>query len=117
MAWPAGAKWPLSVGVVSATGRSLPKLSSKEDRLYSDLIQTTAQINPGNSGGPLFDVHGDVIGVNTAVILPQKQTNGIGFAIPAYRRLKEIVQDLKDGRRGRLRVHGREGGHADVPRV
>jgi serine protease Do len=88
----------VSIGVVSATGRSLPKLSGKEDRLYSDLIQTTAQINPGNSGGPLFDIHGDVIGVNTAVILPQKQTNGIGFAMPADRRLKEVVQDLKDGR-------------------
>ena len=72
----------MSVGVVRATDRSLPKLSSKEDRLYSNLIQTTAEINPGNSGGPLFDLAGDVIGVNTAVILPQKQTNGIGFAIP-----------------------------------
>ena len=48
----------MSVGVVSAIGRSLPKLSGKEDRLYSDLIQTTAQINPGNSGGPLFDLRG-----------------------------------------------------------
>ncbi len=93
-----GGEMAVSVGVVSATGRSLPKLSGKEDRLYSDLLQTTAQINPGNSGGPLFDVHGEVIGVNTAVILPQKQTNGIGFAMPADRRLKEIVQDLKEGR-------------------
>jgi len=93
-----GGEMAVSVGVVSATGRSLPKLSGKEDRLYSDLIQTTAQINPGNSGGPLFDIHGDVIGVNTAVILPQKQTNGIGFAMPSDHRLKEIVQDLKEGR-------------------
>jgi S1-C subfamily serine protease len=93
-----GGEMAVSVGVVSAIGRSLPKLSGKEDRLYSDLIQTTAQINPGNSGGPLFDVHGNVIGVNTAVILPQKQTNGIGFAMPADHRLKEIVQDLKEGR-------------------
>src|SRR4051812_22722062 len=88
----------MSVGVVSATGRSLPKLSGKEDRLYSDLIQTTAQINPGNSGGPLFDINGDVIGVNCAVILPQKQTNGIGFALPVGTRLKEIIRNLKDGR-------------------
>jgi serine protease Do len=88
----------MSVGIVSATGRSLPKLSGKEDRLYSDLIQTTAQINPGNSGGPLFDLRGEVIGVNTAVILPQKQTNGIGFAIPAGSRLTQIIQDLKEGR-------------------
>src|SRR5687768_3463930 len=88
----------MSVGIVSATGRSLPKLSGKEDRLYSDLIQTTAQINPGNSGGPLFDLRGEVIGINTAVILPQKSTNGIGFAIPANERVMWIVESLKAGR-------------------
>jgi S1-C subfamily serine protease len=88
----------MSVGVVSATDRSLPRLSTKENRLYSNLIQTTAQINPGNSGGPLFDMDGDVIGVNTAVILPQKQTNGIGFAIPVSDQLLEEVQQLRQGR-------------------
>ena len=88
----------MSVGIVSATGRSLPKLSGKEDRLYSDLIQTTAQINPGNSGGPLFDLKGEVVGMNTAVILPQKQTNGIGFAIPMGDRFKQIIRDLREGR-------------------
>ena len=88
----------MSVGIVSATGRSLPKLSGKEDRLYSNLIQTTAQINPGNSGGPLFNLNGEVIGINTAVILPQKQTNGIGFAIPVTTRLLETVSAIKEGR-------------------
>jgi serine protease Do len=88
----------LSVGVVSALDRSLPKLSSKEGRLYSNLIQTTAQINPGNSGGPLFNLEGEVIGINTAVILPQKQTNGIGFAIPVTRGLIDKIEDLKQGR-------------------
>ncbi|HZL34324.1 MAG TPA: trypsin-like peptidase domain-containing protein [Tepidisphaeraceae bacterium] len=97
----------VSVGIVSALGRSLPKLSTKEDRLYCDLIQTTAQINPGNSGGPLFDVQGNVIGINAAVILPQKQTNGIGFAIPITPRVRQIIADLKEGREvkyGRLGV-------------
>src|SRR6185312_2631317 len=88
----------VSIGVVSATSRSLPRLSGKEDRLYCDLIQTTAQINPGNSGGPLFDLAGDVIGINTAVILPQKQTNGIGFAIPADAHIQRLIEDLKQGR-------------------
>src|SRR5688500_5986337 len=88
----------MSVGVVSAVGRSLPKLSGKEDRLYSDLIQTTAVINPGNSGGPLFNLNGEVIGINTAVILPQKSTNGIGFAIPAGERVDRIIAKLKEGR-------------------
>jgi serine protease Do len=88
----------MSVGVISAVDRSLPKLASKENRLYSNLIQTTAQINPGNSGGPLFDVNGDVVGINTAVILPQKQTNGIGFAIPITPQLMEEVANLRNGR-------------------
>ena len=87
----------VSVGVVSAVNRSLPKLSDAENRLYNDLIQTTAQINPGNSGGPLLDLQGDVIGINTAVIMPQKQSNGIGFAMPITPHLQEIVRDLKQG--------------------
>jgi S1-C subfamily serine protease len=88
----------MSVGIVSALDRSLPKLSKKENRLYTNLIQTTAQINPGNSGGPLFDLNGDVIGVNTAVILPEKKANGIGFAMPITPHLVEIIHELKEGR-------------------
>jgi len=88
----------MSIGVISALDRSLPKLSKKENRLYSGLIQTTAQINPGNSGGPLFDIHGRVIGINTAVILPEKRTNGIGFALPVNEQLLDSVSRLKQGR-------------------
>jgi serine protease Do len=88
----------ISIGVVSALDRSLPKLSKKENRLYSGLIQTTTQINPGNSGGPLFDLAGNVIGINTAVILPEKKTNGIGFAIPISEQLLASVDNLKNGR-------------------
>ena len=93
-----GGQMSVSVGVVSALNRSLPRLSGKEDRLYADLIQTTAQINPGNSGGPLFDLNGDVIGINTAVILPQqKNMNGIGFAIPADAHVRRIIDNLRQG--------------------
>ncbi len=91
-------KMSMSVGVVSAVGRSLPKLSQKENRSYSNLIQTTAQINPGSSGGPLVDLHGDVIGITTAVVLPQKATSGIGFAIAADSSMLRIVNELRQGR-------------------
>jgi serine protease Do len=50
-----------SIGIISAIDQSLPRLSDKEDRLYSGLIQTTAQINPGNSGGPLLNLSGQEI--------------------------------------------------------
>lgn len=86
----------LAAGVVSAVNRSLPKLSHDEHRMYSGLIQTTAEINPGNSGGPLVDIDGRVIGINVAVILPDKQTNGIGFAIPVDARTMRIIHDLKN---------------------
>lgn len=87
----------MSVGIVSAVGRELPKLSEREGRIYSNLIQTSAEVNPGNSGGPLFDLQGNVIGMVTAVVLPHKTTNGVGFAIPADATLKARIADLKRG--------------------
>ena len=97
----AGGGMCVSVGVVSATHRSLSKLSERENRLYNDLLQTTAQINPGNSGGPLFDLRGDVIGINTAVVLPQQTSagtlNGIGFALPVDAQLRSTVAHLQRG--------------------
>ena len=87
----------MSVGVVSATARELPRLSEREGRLYTNLIQTTAEVNPGNSGGPLFDLHGKVIGVVTAVVLPQEQTNGIGFAMPVDAAMLAKIERLKRG--------------------
>ena len=87
----------LSVGVVSAVNRSLPRLSAQENRLYYNLIQTTAEINPGNSGGPLFDLQGQVIGINAAVVLPQKNTNGIGFAFAVTDDLLNRIAHLKAG--------------------
>lgn len=106
----------MSVGVVSAIDRDLPKLARDEDRLYEGLIQTTAEINPGNSGGPLFDLRGRVIGVVAAVVLPQKQTHGLSFALPVNASLRDKVDRLKRGLPIRyasfgLRViDGRDGG-------
>lgn len=71
---PFGLDRTLTVGVVSATGRTNVGI---ED--YEDFIQTDASINPGNSGGPLLNIYGEVVGINTAIVASGQ---GIGFAIP-----------------------------------
>ena len=71
---PFGLEGTLTVGVISATQRANLGI---ED--YEDFIQTDASINPGNSGGPLLNIHGEVVGINTAIVATGQ---GIGFAIP-----------------------------------
>ena len=84
---PFGLQKTVTVGVLSATGRSF----RANERVYNDFLQTDASINPGNSGGPLMNLDGDVIGINTAIYAGGQ---GIGFAIPADK-VKRIVQELE----------------------
>ena len=84
----------LSVGVISALHRQLPR-TSRYDRDYSDLMQTDATINPGNSGGPLVNLEGQVIGVNVAIITGPG--NAYGFAIP-INKAKSVLDRLIEGK-------------------
>jgi serine protease Do len=98
----------MTVGVISATGRSIPSPNDVYD--YRDLLQTDAAINPGNSGGPLVNINGDVIGVNFMIFSPGDQGGsvGIGFAIPIDEYTKRIINTMAEGRaveRGQLGVN------------
>ncbi|MEJ5258436.1 MAG: Do family serine endopeptidase [Fervidobacterium sp.] len=92
---PLGFQHTVTVGVVSATGRKIPKPDGSG--YYTGLIQTDAAINPGNSGGPLLNIYGQVIGINTAIINPTQASN-IGFAIPINTAKRFINQIIATGK-------------------
>jgi len=92
-----GTEPTLTVGVVSALNRTLPR-ATRDDRDYSSLIQTDAAINPGNSGGPLLNLQGDIIGINVAILTSSRGYEGIGFAIP-INKAKTILDALIEGRK------------------
>ncbi len=77
---PFGLQTSLTVGVVSARGRTL---EARGNFSIADVIQTDAAINPGNSGGPLFNSRGEVIGINTAIRSQSGVFEGIGYAVPS----------------------------------
>jgi len=97
---PFGLGGTVTVGIVSARDRDI------NSGPYDDFIQTDAAINRGNSGGPLFNMYGEVIGINTAIISPSGGSIGIGFAIPAQLAVGVIAQlrEFGETRRGWLGV-------------
>jgi len=97
---PFGLGGTVTAGIISARNRDI------YSGLYDDFIQTDAAINRGNSGGPLFNMDGDVVGVNSAIISPSGGSIGIGFAIPASTAELIVRQILEFGvvRRGWLGV-------------
>jgi serine protease Do len=97
---PFGLGGSVSMGIISAKSRDI------NSGPYDDYLQTDAAINKGNSGGPLFNMNGEVIGVNTAIISPTGGSIGIGFAVPSDT-VSNVVEQLKqygEVRRGWLGV-------------
>lgn len=89
---PFGLSHTLTVGVVSAKGRTSVGIND-----YEDFIQTDAAINPGNSGGPLVNLEGEVVGINTAIFTRSGGYMGIGFAIPSNLAINIAEQLIEHG--------------------
>ncbi|MBF0193766.1 MAG: DegQ family serine endoprotease [Magnetococcales bacterium] len=89
---PFGLEATVTAGIISATGRMIG------NGPYDNFLQTDAAINPGNSGGPLFNLNGEVVGINTAIMSRNGGSMGIGFAIPVNM-VKSVVKQLKESGR------------------
>ncbi|MBM3786364.1 MAG: Do family serine endopeptidase [Acidobacteria bacterium] len=90
---PFGLAASVTAGIISATGRDLPSAEQ-----FQRFIQTDAAINPGNSGGPLVNIHGEVIGVNTAIATQSGGYQGIGFALPSNQMVRVYNNIIQHGR-------------------
>ncbi|MDZ4672255.1 MAG: trypsin-like peptidase domain-containing protein [Phototrophicales bacterium] len=89
---PFGQDWTLTAGIISALNRTIRGLSNYN---IGSVIQTDAPINPGNSGGPLFNMQGQVIGVNSQIVSQVRANSGVGFSVPAdlvQRVATELIQ-------------------------
>lgn len=89
---PYGVGQTVTLGIVSATGRSRLGINT-----YEDFIQTDAAINPGNSGGALVNAYGELVGINTAIFTRSGGSQGIGFAIPVDLARDVMTQILEQG--------------------
>lgn len=104
---PFGLEFSAAAGIVSAQGRSMPGRSTYN---YMSFIQTDVAINQGNSGGPLFNLNGDVIGINSQILSSTGGSNGVSFSIPSNVAMN-VMQQLRDTgtvERGLLGVRMRE---------
>jgi serine protease DegS len=90
---PFGVGQTVTMGIVSATGRSHLGINT-----YENFIQTDAAINPGNSGGALINAYGDLVGINNAIFSQTGSSHGIGFAIPAELAIGIMRQIISEGR-------------------
>jgi serine protease Do len=98
MGSPFGLSQSVTFGIISAKGRRSLKLGKETTVLNQDFLQTDAAINPGNSGGPLIDLHGRVVGINTAIASNSGGNDGIGFSIPSNLVRRVVDQLLEHGR-------------------
>lgn len=92
---PFGLDYSVTAGIISAKGRSLP---TERNENYVPFIQTDVAINPGNSGGPLFNLDGEVVGVNSQIFTRSGGSIGLSFAIPASV-ARNVVEQLKENGR------------------
>ncbi|MCU0496822.1 MAG: trypsin-like peptidase domain-containing protein [Anaerolineae bacterium] len=102
---PFGQRWTMTTGIVSALERTIQGLSQYQ---IGAVIQTDAAINPGNSGGPLFNLQGEVIGVNSQISSLERVNSGIGYAVPSNL-VKRVAKALIEEQRVRYSFLGISG--------